>query len=58
MIKNYIIDPCKQFIWWNFQHLGKGNRPVIPFCTVWSIIKLFPEADDSKLGLKKVKEID
>ena len=35
----------KQFIWWIFQHLGKGNRLAIPSCVVRSIRKLFPEAD-------------
>ena len=48
----------KQFIGWNFQYLGKGNKRVIPSFVVWSIRKLFAEADDSILGLKKVKEID
>ena len=38
----------KQFIWWVFKHLGKGNRRVIPSCALWKIREHFPEtnADD------------
>ena len=25
----------KQFIWWVFKHLDKGNRRVIPWCALW-----------------------
>lgn len=35
----------KQFIWWIFKNLGKGNRRVIPSCALWKIRELFPEAD-------------
>ena len=52
------FEAYKQFIWWNFQYLHKGNKRVIPSFLVWSIRKLFAEADDSILGLKKVKDID
>ena len=43
----------KQFIWWIFQHLGKRNRRVIPSCVVWSIRKLFPEADGQYTRFKE-----
>ena len=35
----------KQFIWWIFHRLGKGNRCVIPSCVVWAIRTLYPEAN-------------
>lgn len=35
----------KQFIWWVFNYLGKGERRVIPSCGLWRIRTLFPEAD-------------
>ena len=31
----------KQFIWWNFLHLGKGNRRVIPSCVVGQLENFF-----------------
>ena len=33
----------KQFIWWVFKNLGKGNRRVIPSCVLWKIRNSFPE---------------
>ena len=35
----------KQFIWWIFQRLGKGNRRVIPACVLWKIRNRFPEGN-------------
>ena len=37
----------KQFIWWVFKHLGKGNRRVIPPCASWKMREHFlePNAD-------------
>ena len=43
----------KQFVWWIFQHLCKGNRWVILSCVVWSIRKLFPEADGQYTRFKE-----
>ena len=43
----------KQFIWWIFQQLGKGNRRVIPSCVVWHIRKRFPEADGQYVRFKE-----
>ena len=33
----------KQFIWWVFKSLGKGNRRAFPSCALWRIRKLYPE---------------
>ena len=33
----------KQFIWWVFKHLGKGNMRVILPCALWNIREHFPE---------------
>ena len=33
----------KQFIWWVFKYLGKGNRRVISSCALRRIRKLYPE---------------
>ena len=35
----------KQFIWWVFKKLGKGNRTMIPSCALWKIRELYPGAD-------------
>ena len=35
----------KQFTWWVYKNLGKGNRRVIPSCVLWKIRDMFPEVD-------------
>ena len=35
----------KQFIWWVFKKLGKGNRGVILLCALRKRRELYPEAD-------------
>ena len=36
---------AKQFIWWIYQHLGKGRWRVIPSCVLMAIHGTFPEED-------------
>ena len=36
----------KQYVWWTFKTLGKGNRRVIPSCVIWKIRNTFPEPDE------------
>ena len=44
--RSYNFASYKQFTWWVYKSLGKGNRRVIPFCVLWSIQNLFPEPDN------------
>ena len=36
----------KQFVWWVFKYLGKGNRRVLPSCVLWKIRDMYPQADN------------
>ena len=47
----------KQFIWWIFERSGKNNRRVIPSCVVWTIRKLYPEANGQYVRFNE-REID
>ena len=52
---DYLEDQCsnrslryaayKQFVWWIFKSLGKGNRRVIPSYVIWKIRNTYPEHD-------------
>lgn len=46
----------RQFIWWVFKNLGKGNRRVIPSCALWKIRKIFPEPDGNYVLYSEGKE--
>ena len=35
----------KQFVWWIFKNLGRGNRRVIPSCVIWKIRNKYPESN-------------
>ena len=35
----------KQFVWWIFKNLGRGNRRVIPSCVIWTIRNNYPESN-------------
>jgi len=43
--KSYCFAAYKQFIWFVYKRLGRGNRRVIPSCVVWKIRETFPEED-------------
>lgn len=43
----------KQFVWWVFHRLGKGNRRVLPSCVLWCIRKKFPEANGQYVRFKE-----
>ena len=43
--KSYCFDAYKQFNWFVYKILGKGNRRVIPSCVVQKIREIFPEED-------------
>ncbi|XP_057303347.1 P2X purinoceptor 7-like [Hydractinia symbiolongicarpus] len=46
----------KQFTWWLYQHLGKGNRRVIPSCALWEIRNLYPELDNNYVPYSEGKK--
>ena len=35
----------KQFVWWIYETLGKGNRRVFQSCVLWKIRRHYPEAN-------------
>ena len=43
--KSYRFAAYKQFIWFVYKRLGRGNRRFIPSCVVWKIREPFPEED-------------
>ena len=42
----------RQFTWWTYNRLGKGNRRVIPYCVVWAIRREYPEESGNYTGFK------
>lgn len=43
--RSFRFAAYKQFVWWVFQRLGKGNRRVLPSCVIWQIRGNFPQTD-------------
>ena len=43
--KSFRFAAYKQFIWFVYKRLGRGNRRVIPSCVIWKIRESFPEKD-------------
>ena len=43
----------KQFAWWIYQSLGKGNRRVLPSCVLWKIRLHYPEANGQHILYNK-----
>ena len=45
--QSYRYAAYKQFTWWVYKWLGKGNRQVIPSCALWVIQNMYPELDNN-----------
>ena len=43
--KSYRFAAYKQFTWFVYKRLGKGNCRVIPSSVVWKIREIFPKED-------------
>ena len=46
----------KQFTWWVFNYLGKGNRRVIPSCALWKIRSCFPDPNAEYVNYSEGKK--
>ena len=45
--RSHCYATYKQFTWWVYKWLGKGNRRVIPSCALWAIQTMYPELDNN-----------
>jgi hypothetical protein len=42
---SYRLAAYKQYVWWIYGWLGKGQRKVIPSCVIWAIRERLAESD-------------
>ena len=49
---NFRHAAYRQFGLWQFEHLGSGNRVVIPSCVLWAIRDRFPSPDGMYIAFK------
>ena len=46
--RGYRFAAYKQFIWWVYHYLGKGQRRRLPSCALHSIRQEFPKGPDEE----------
>ena len=56
--RSYRYVTYKQFTWWVYKRLGKGNRRVIPSCASWAIITMYPELDNNYVLYNEGEKIE
>ena len=54
--RSYRYAGYKQFTWWVYKSLGRGNRRVIPSCILWEIRNMYPDPNNHYISYHEGKK--